>query len=84
MGALTAMVRLRVDGHEVEVVAGSSVAAAIAHAGATARASVSGQRRTALCGMGVCFECRATVDGRAQQRTCLLPVAEGMEVRTRG
>ena len=24
------------------------------------------------------------IDGRAQQRTCLLPVAEGMEVRTRG
>ena len=84
MGAVTGIVHLRVDGRQVAVVAGSSVAAAIAHAGATASESVTGQRRTALCGMGVCFECRATVDGRAQQRTCLLPVAEGMEVRTRG
>ena len=84
MSAMPATIHLRVDGRQVSVAAGTSVAAAIAHAGGTARESVSGQRRAALCGMGVCFECRATVDGRAQQRTCLLTAVEGMEVRTRG
>ncbi|WP_149193945.1 (2Fe-2S)-binding protein [Luteimonas suaedae] len=84
MNAPSPLVRLRIDGREVSVVAGSSVAAAIAHAGGTTRESCGGQRRAPLCGMGVCFECRATVDGRAQQRTCLLPVAEGMQVRTHG
>lgn len=77
-----ARVRVRIDGREVRVIAGSSVAAAIAQAGGTTRTSCSGRRRAPLCGMGVCFECRATVDARPQQRTCLLPVAEGMEVRT--
>ncbi len=78
------MVRLRVDGTEVSVAAGSSVAAAVAHAGSSTRTSCSGMRRAPLCGMGICFECRATVDGVAQQRTCLMPVAEAMEVSTHG
>ena len=84
MSAMPATIQLRVDGRQVSVAAGTSVAAAIAHAGGTARESVSGQPRAALCGMGVCFECRATVDGRAQERTCLLTAADGMEVRTGG
>ncbi|WP_411833377.1 (2Fe-2S)-binding protein [Pseudoxanthomonas mexicana] len=84
MSRAPATMRLRVDGQPVEVVAGSSVAAAIAHAGGTTRDACGGGRRAPLCGMGACFECRATVDGRAQQRTCLLPATEGMEVSTRG
>ncbi|WP_238346193.1 2Fe-2S iron-sulfur cluster-binding protein [Luteimonas saliphila] len=61
---------------------GTSVAAAIAQAGAPGRLSCSGQRRAPVCGMGVCFECRANVDGCPQQRTCQLPAAEGMVVLT--
>lgn len=78
-------VSLRVDGRTLRVAEGISVAAAIAIAGAIPlRRSPSGEGRAPLCGMGVCFECRATVDGVEQQRTCLLPVAEGMEVVTHG
>ncbi|MCD9085240.1 (2Fe-2S)-binding protein [Stenotrophomonas sp. SY1] len=79
-----AMVKLRIDGQQVAVLAGSSVAAAIAHVGGTTRTSCTGMRRAPLCGMGVCFECRATVNGIAQERTCLLPVAEAMEISTHG
>ncbi len=79
-----AMVTLRIDGSDVTVITGTSVAAAIAHAGGTTRTSCTGMRRAPLCGMGVCFECRATVDGVAQERTCLLPVADAMEVSTHG
>lgn len=84
MGVTTSLVRLHVDGHEIAVVPGTSVAAAIAHAGITTRISCTGMPRAPLCGMGVCFECRATVNGVAQERTCLLPVAEAMKVRTHG
>lgn len=77
-------VALTVDGRAISVVAGSSVAAAIAHASGTCRQSRTGEPRAPLCGMGVCFECRATVDGHAQRRTCLLQATEGMEVRTDG
>ncbi|WP_043690399.1 (2Fe-2S)-binding protein [Luteimonas huabeiensis] len=77
-------VRLAVDGREVAVRAGSSVAAAIAIAGAGFRTSVGGEPRAPLCGMGVCFECRVSIDGGAQRRACLTPVAEGMRVRTHG
>lgn len=82
MGMTGAMVKLRIDGQQIAVLAGSSVAAAIAHVGGTTRTSCTGMRRAPLCGMGVCFECRATVNGVAQERTCLLPVAEAMEVST--
>lgn len=78
------MVTLRIDGSDVTVITGTSVAAAIAHAGGTTRTSCTGMRRAPLCGMGVCFECRATVDGVEQERTCLLPVADAMEVSTHG
>jgi D-hydroxyproline dehydrogenase subunit gamma len=37
-----------------------------------------------LCGMGICFECRVTIDGREHCRSCQIPCAEGMEVRTDG
>jgi NADPH-dependent 2,4-dienoyl-CoA reductase/sulfur reductase-like enzyme len=46
-------------------------AAAMAHAGQSAfRRSVRGQPRGPLCGMGVCFECRATVNGEPHRLTC--------------
>lgn len=78
------VVGLTVDGRVVLVPTGSSVAAAIAHAVGTSRESRRGEPRAPFCGMGVCFECRATVDGLAQRRTCLLPATEGMAVRTHG
>jgi sarcosine oxidase subunit alpha len=32
--------------------------------------------------MGICFECRVSVNGRPHQRSCLVPVAAGMVVET--
>jgi sarcosine oxidase subunit alpha len=75
-------IRLQINHRTVEVPAGSSVAAAIAAAPSTAifRRSVSGQPRAAFCGMGVCFECRVRIDGVGQQRACMVPAREGMQV----
>jgi sarcosine oxidase subunit alpha len=73
-------IALRVNGQEIRVSAGASVAAAILQAAVPFRNSVSGQPRVALCGMGICEECRANIDGVAQVRTCQRIAVEGMEI----
>jgi D-hydroxyproline dehydrogenase subunit gamma len=75
--------RLKVNGRGVQVEPGTSVAAALLNAGVlTIRRSVNGEPRSALCGMGICFECRATVDGSPHARTCQILCRDGMEVTT--
>jgi D-hydroxyproline dehydrogenase subunit gamma len=74
---------ITVDGRPVTVATGSSVAAALLNAGITAfRRSISGEPRGPVCGMGVCFECRVTIDGVSHERACLITVRDGMAVRT--
>ena len=76
-------VELRLNGRLMRAAVGSSVASAIIAAGITRfRSSTTGEPRAAVCGMGVCFECRVTIDGREHCRSCQTPCAEGMEVRT--
>jgi hypothetical protein len=58
------------------------VSAALLKAGAPSRTSVSGEPRTALCGMGICFECRAVVNGTPHRRTCQLLCRDGMVIET--
>ena len=78
-------VTLRVNGKAVTVEAGAMVSTAVALAGVTVfRRSVTGEPRAPLCGMGICFECRVTIDGRAHCRSCQIACEEGMEVRTDG
>jgi hypothetical protein len=71
-----------VNGTPVQLAANATVAAALLEAGAPARWSVTGERRTALCGMGICYECRARVDGVTHTRTCQLLCREGMVVES--
>ncbi len=61
---------------------GTTVAVAMLQAQAPCRISVTGEPRAPLCGMGICFECRAVVDGVTHQRTCQLPCTDGMRVET--
>jgi len=76
-------VQIRINGRLIEVPSGTVVAAAITAAGESRfRRSVSGQPRGPLCGMGVCMECRVTINGRAQCRSCQTLCEAGMEVRT--
>ncbi len=71
-----------VNGQSVSVPEGAMLISALLAAGVPCRLSVGGEPRSALCGMGICFECRAVVDGVAHQRTCQLPCREGMRVET--
>ena len=77
------LLTITINGREVQVKSGTVVSAALLTASTPCRRSVSGQLRTALCGMGICFECRATVDGVAHRRTCQLLCHSGMVVETR-
>jgi D-hydroxyproline dehydrogenase subunit gamma len=75
-------VRLTVNGREITVPPGATVAVAMTMAGAASRTSVTGEPRSALCGMGICFECRVVIDGRPHCRGCQILCEEGMNVRT--
>ncbi|HKF53001.1 MAG TPA: (2Fe-2S)-binding protein [Candidatus Acidoferrales bacterium] len=76
-------VSITVNGAGIMVPSGTTALAAILSTGAsTVRRSVSGALRGPLCGMGVCFECRATVNRRRHSRTCEILCAPGMDIRT--
>ncbi|MBK7929524.1 MAG: (2Fe-2S)-binding protein [Bryobacterales bacterium] len=77
-------IHIVVNGEPRQVAAGASVAAALLMMGVAARRSVSGEERSPVCGMGVCEECRVTVNGRAGVRGCLVLCRDGMEVKTSG
>jgi sarcosine oxidase subunit alpha len=81
-------VTIRVNGRPVTAFAGETLFAALTAAGIRAlRHSKKSQTKTArggFCGMGVCQECRVTVDGMPDRRACMTEVAEGMEVVTDG
>jgi hypothetical protein len=75
-------VAIRINGRPVVAPAGAMLAAVLVSAGEPARLSVSGELRGPLCAMGICFECRVTVDGIPHQRSCQIPCRLGMDVRT--
>jgi succinate dehydrogenase/fumarate reductase-like Fe-S protein len=79
-----ARMRVSIDGVAVEVDAGTTVAAALILAGARygSRISVNGEARAVLCGMGMCQECRVTIDGRAHALACQTLCRDGQTVRT--
>jgi D-hydroxyproline dehydrogenase subunit alpha len=78
------------DGRVIEALEGETIAAALSAAGVTTfrhtlppgpgGASPTGAPRGLFCGMGACFDCVVTVDGRIGQRACLTPAADGMVV----
>ena len=76
-------IQLTVNGHAVSVPEGSIVAVAIIRSGERAfRHSVNGEPRAPLCGMGICFECRVTINDQAHCLSCQRLCEEGMRVVT--
>jgi sarcosine oxidase subunit alpha len=77
------MITLTINDQESSVAEGSTVATAILASDAESfRLSVSGEPRFPLCGMGICFECRVTINGTEHQRSCLVLAEEGMKIET--
>ena len=79
---------LRVNGKPVTAYAGETLFAVLLAEGIRALRSPSDgsaeAARGGFCGMGVCQECRVTVDGLPDRRACMTEVREGMEVFTGG
>ncbi|HEF4775377.1 TPA: (2Fe-2S)-binding protein [Burkholderia multivorans] len=75
---------IHLDGRALTVADGVTVAAAVAASGDdTTRVSCTGAPRAPFCGMGVCQECRMTIDGR-RGLACQTLCRDGMQVeRTR-
>jgi D-hydroxyproline dehydrogenase subunit gamma len=80
---LSDLLTITINGRELQVKSGTVVSAALLTAAIPCRRSATGQLRTAMCGMGICFECRATVNGVPHRRTCQILCHSGMVVETR-
>ncbi|MGX1273405.1 (2Fe-2S)-binding protein [Streptomyces phaeoluteigriseus] len=72
------------DGREIEALPGWTIAAALWSAGVVAWRTTreEGRPRGVFCGIGVCFDCLVTVDGRPGRRACLVPATPGADIRT--
>ncbi len=75
-------VRITLNGAPVTVEPGCTVATAIATTGSACRTSITGRPCGPLCAMGICFECRATINGIHHRRTCQLLCEPGMDIVT--
>jgi succinate dehydrogenase/fumarate reductase-like Fe-S protein len=77
---MTLLISIVVDGQFFTVPAGITVAAALAYTDKqTTRCSVSRQWRTPFCGMGICQECRVTVNG-LRRPACQTICRENMHI----
>ncbi|PYI66904.1 proline dehydrogenase [Arthrobacter livingstonensis] len=76
--------QLFLDGEPLAARPGQTVGAALTEAGVTSwRTTLRGGRpRGLFCGIGVCFDCLLMVDGVPNQRACLTPARDGMELET--
>jgi hypothetical protein len=73
---------VKVNGKPVSVTPGATVAVAMMIAAQPCRTSVTGEPRGPLCGMGICFECRALVNGIPHSRSCQILCEPEMDIKT--
>ncbi len=76
------MLSVRVNEAQISVPAGTTVAVAMVIAGQACRVSVNGEARGPLCGMGICYECRVTINGVPHCKGCQVLCEAGMQIRT--
>lgn len=79
-------VTVEVDGQCVTAHPGEMVAVAVLMGSLRFRSDRSGRARGMFCNMGTCSECTVWIGGQdigwRRQRSCLVPVADGMRIRT--
>ncbi len=77
------MIVCSINNHEFEVPFGSTVANVILLAELEYQEDLDSKPTSRpLCGMGTCYGCRVEIDGILFERSCLLTVEEGMEIKT--
>lgn len=80
---MSGQVTITVNGTSLRCASSATVAAALLANGrgpALRRTDMSGQPRGLFCGMGLCFDCLVTVDGRPGVRACITNVGDGMRI----
>jgi hypothetical protein len=74
---------INVDGARIAGLRGQSIAGVLLAQGTTAwRTTVAGRPRGVFCGIGVCFDCVATVNGETDVRLCLRRAQDGDVIET--
>jgi aerobic-type carbon monoxide dehydrogenase small subunit (CoxS/CutS family) len=73
---------IEIDGQTVTAYAGETIATAMIAAGyrLIRHSSNLGEPRGLNCGMGLCYECRVTVNGRPNLQACITPAEPGDSV----
>ena len=76
------VIKILVNDQTLEVLEGETVAAALWANGliVVGHNPEAALPRGMYCGIGHCYECRVTLDGIEDVRSCLIPVREGMRV----
>lgn len=71
------------DGHPMTAQQGDTIASALYAAGVRIwRRSRSGDERGLFCGIGLCYDCLVTVNGKPDQRACQTRVLPEMVIET--
>jgi hypothetical protein len=72
------------DGGAITAAPGQSVGAALIAAGHRSwrTTRINGAPRGIFCGIGICFDCLVTVNGRPNRRACLVTASSGDVVIT--
>lgn len=75
-------VTLEYAGRTIAAREGQTVAAALMADGINSWRTTRGacRPRGLFCGIGVCYDCLVEIDGFADQRACLVEVADGMRI----
>lgn len=75
---------ITVDGESIAAFEGETVAAALIAAGhrVLRYSARRNEPRSLYCGIGICQECRMTIDGIINTRACMTAVRAGMVVTT--
>ena len=61
---------------------GDLVGAALLRAGIKSlrKSRINGEPRAMMCGIGQCFDCVVTIDGKPLHRACITPARDGAQV----
>jgi len=72
------------NGQSLKGTEGQSIAAALMATGVRElrKTRFEEEPRLIFCGIGICFDCVVVVDGVANQRACLVEIADGAKIES--
>ena len=79
---MTNQISFTFNGEAFTGLSGQSIAAALLSHGVRElrMTRFNKEPRSIFCGIGICFDCVVTIDGVANQRSCLVAISEGAKI----